>query len=123
MIGQPVVFLLIEPERFLVISFLNATDAIGFPTLTLIVTMYAEKIHFVPDVLHIHRIEIALAKGEVINGIHDICFAGSVITNEAVDLNRKVEISFSIILEICEQKVLQKHFKQFVTQVQNILQK
>lgn len=60
-------------------------------------------------VLLIAGIEIAFTKREVIDRIKDICFAGSIGTNKAVNLFRELHISIFVIFEIGKPEILKVH--------------
>jgi hypothetical protein len=57
----------------------------------------------------VYTVKKAFSKREVMNSIEDIGFANSVISNKAVNLWRKLKLRNLIILEICQQQVLQIH--------------
>jgi len=52
------------------------------------------------DILVIHKIEITFTEGKIMDSIEKIGFPCSVIAYETVDLVRKLQGSFRIILEI-----------------------
>jgi hypothetical protein len=62
--------------------------------------MNGKKRCVVPDILLIDRVEIAFAKGQVMNGIQEIGLSCPVQADEAIDLIRKVKFGLRIILEI-----------------------
>jgi hypothetical protein len=55
---------------------------------------------FVPDVLRVDGVEIAFAKGEVINGVEQVGLAGGVVANKTIHTRREIHIRFSDIFEI-----------------------
>jgi hypothetical protein len=58
----------------------------------------------IPDVLRVHRIQIALAKGQVMDRIQDIGLAHTIFANEAIYLLRKGYFNLFIILKIDQRK-------------------
>jgi hypothetical protein len=52
------------------------------------------------DVLRIDGVEIALAIAQIMNGIEQICLTRTIIAHKAIDLLRKLQICFEIILKI-----------------------
>jgi hypothetical protein len=68
-----------------------------------------EKMLPVPDILGVDGVEIAFAKREVMDGIQQIGFSGTVITSKAIDLGRETGPCFPVILKIGNIEVLQVH--------------
>jgi hypothetical protein len=62
--------------------------------------MDGEKISIVPYILTINQVEITLRERQVMNGIQQIGFAGTVISGKAIDLFRELQRSFPVILKI-----------------------
>jgi hypothetical protein len=87
---------------------------IGWISIAQIFAMDGKKISFMPYVLQINRVKIAFGKREIINGVQKICFACTVITNETIDLLRKFQAGFFVILKIGDREFLQIHIQLLV---------
>jgi hypothetical protein len=51
-------------------------------------------------ILSIHRIEITLAKAEIVDGIEQVGFADTVLTHKAIDTGRQGQFSLTDIFKV-----------------------
>jgi hypothetical protein len=103
MIGQPLVLFLVELKYLPLVGLLHAGNivkAVGVPDIN---SMDAEKTLVMADILRIDRVEIALAKRKVMNGIQQVRLAGTVISNKTIDFVREKKRRFLVILKICDR--------------------
>jgi len=83
-----------------VFRFLYAGDRIGIIPVFQVDTMNGEKGFVMPDILRIDRVEIAFAKGKIMDRIQQVRLAGAVIPDKAIDLIGKRQCRIFIILKI-----------------------
>jgi hypothetical protein len=86
MIGQPLVFLFIEQEFLPGISFLDTLDLLRSLLISMINAVNHKKIIAMADILCINGVEITLTKGQVIDGIQEVCLSRAVVSDKTVDL-------------------------------------
>ena len=66
------------------------------------------------DVLHIDRVEIALAEREIVDGVEEVGLAGTVVAHEAVDLGAEGDLDLGVVLEVGEGKAVESHVNQLL---------
>ena len=108
MITDPVVGLII-PFNKLAHSFFETANYLFFPFLYTEKTFNDEEFLPMPDILRRHRIEITLAKTEMVYGIHGVGFTHTIITHKAVYLIVEFKILAVKILVVDQGQSLKKH--------------
>ena len=109
MIAEAVVFLLVETERFLLVTFLHARHQLVILAVVRIHTMYGKEILLVADVLLVGGAKDALAKREVIDGIKDVGLPCPVETHETIDVLRKQQVGRFAVFEIRQFEFVEIH--------------
>ena len=109
MVAEPIVFLLIEAERLLLVAFLHTRHKLVVLAIMRIHAMNSKKVLLVADVLLVGSAEEALAEREVIDGIEDVGLPRPVEAHEAVDILRQLQIRRFAVLEVGQFEFVEIH--------------
>jgi hypothetical protein len=100
MISHAVIILGIDPELLFLVPALNTTDFIIAVTIPDKLTMNGKIVLSVPDILTVDQVKIAFGKRQVIDGIQQIGFTGTVPACETVNFFRKPQRRLTVIFKI-----------------------
>ncbi len=99
MVSQFVVLFLI-PLELLFLSGLEAAINVLGPRRSVVRSLDDEERFAMPDVDGVREAREAFAKGEVIDGVEDVCLARTILTDEAVDARRHGEVRRADVSEV-----------------------
>ena len=107
-LGKAGVFFFVALELFFGVTLLSTID-VFFISVYQKFAFYYKKGFLMTDVLAVNRVKVAFAHGQVVHGIQQTCFAGSVIARKAVYLWRKLKVGLGYVAEVNEGKGLEVH--------------
>jgi hypothetical protein len=109
-VTEAIIFFLVETERLLGITFLNAGNQFIILAIVRIHPMDGKEILLMPDVLLVGGAEKTLAKREVIDGIQDVGLPCPVEAHETIDVLRQLQICRFTVLEVRQFEFVEIHF-------------
>jgi hypothetical protein len=105
MFRKSLVIFLVAFELLLLVSAHAAIDRL-FLLLAFKDALDHRKFSLVRDILGIHRVQVALAEGKVMDGIEQVGLPYPVFTHETIDPRAQLQVCLRIILEINYRKCL-----------------
>ena len=109
MIGQLFVLLPAAAQLFLGIFFVRADDVLAAIFGRPVNAVDQKCVRTVAYALRIGKIESAFTDRQVMYGVEQVGFAGSVVAYQAVDLRRKLDMGFRNVLEVYQRQFVEVH--------------
>ena len=108
MIRQPGIRLLVTLELFALPTRDGAEDGLRTVAKEVFALQYAKRFS-TPEEPLLGSVDVTLAEGEVIDGIEQVGFSHAVVTEEAIDLRRAVDVSLTEIFIVQDGEFVQYH--------------
>ena len=108
MVGQAFILFLVAAEHLFLVTFQSAVDTL-ISALQFERTLHHEEVLVMPDVLAFDGVEIALAEGQVMDGVEQVGLSLPIITGKDVHAMVKLQAGLAVILKIYKGNLLQEH--------------